>query len=55
MVKLDTINTVLKRFLTAPRQPGYLNNPEYSHLLERNKEIYMSSAWLEINFYILYG
>ena len=45
MVDLDTINTVLKRFLTAPRQPAYLSNPEYSHLLERNKEIYMSSAW----------
>lgn len=45
MVDLDTINTVLKRFLTAPRQPAYINNPEYAHLLERNKEIYMSSAW----------
>ena len=45
MVDLDTINTVLKRFLTAPRQPLYLNNPKYKHLLERNKEIYMSSAW----------
>lgn len=45
MVDLDTINTVLKRFLTAPRQPAYLNNPNYAHLLERNKEIYMSSVW----------
>lgn len=45
MVDLDTINTVLKRFLTAPRQPNYLNNPKYAHLLERNKELYMSSAW----------
>lgn len=45
MIDLDTVNTVLRRFLTAPRQPGYLQNPEYSHLLERNKEIYMSSAW----------
>ena len=45
MVDLETINTVLKRFLTAPRQPGYLSNPKYAHLLERNKEIYMSSAW----------
>lgn len=52
MVDLDTINTVLRRFLTAPRQPNYLNNPEYKHLKERNKEFYMSSAWLEINFYI---
>ena len=47
MVDLDTINTVLRRFLTAPRQPNYLNNPKYSNLLERNKEIYMSSAWMK--------
>lgn len=47
MVDLDTINTVLRRFLTAPRQPHYLNNPKYAHLLERNKEIYMSSAWMK--------
>lgn len=45
MVNLNTINTVLRRFLTAPRQPNYLNNPKYAHLLERNKEFYMSSAW----------
>lgn len=45
MVDLDTINTVLRRFLTAPRQPNYLNNPKYAHMLERNKEFYMSSAW----------
>lgn len=47
MVDLDTINTVLRRFLTAPRQPNYLNNPQYAHLLERNKELYMSSAWMK--------
>jgi len=47
MVDLDTINTVLRRFLTAPRQPNYLNNPKYAHLLERNKELYMSSAWYQ--------
>lgn len=45
MVDLDTINTVLRKFLTAPRQPKYLNNPRYKHLKERNKEFYMSSAW----------
>ena len=45
MVDLDTINTVLRRFLTAPRTPGYLNKQEFSHLAERNKEIYMSSCW----------
>lgn len=47
MVDLNIINTVLKRFITAPRQPNYLNNPKYSHLIERNKEIYMSSAWMK--------
>lgn len=45
MVSLNVINTVLKRFLTAPRQPGYLNNIKYADKQERNKEIYMSSAW----------
>lgn len=51
MVDLDIIITVLKRFLTAPRQPGYLNNPKYSHLQERNKEIYMSSAWYKSHWF----
>lgn len=45
MVDKETIDTVLKRFLTAPRQPAYLNNPKYKHLVEKNKEIYMSSVW----------
>lgn len=45
MIDLDIVNTVLRRFLSAPRTPGYLSKPEYQHLLERNKEIYMSSAW----------
>lgn len=46
MVSKSVIDTVLRRFLTAPRQPGYLTKkPEYSHLQERNKEIYASSAW----------
>ena len=47
LVDLNVINTVLRKFLTAPRQPKYLNNPKYSHLIERNKEIYMSSAWFQ--------
>ena len=45
IVDLDVINTVLRKFLTAPRTPAYLNKSEYSHLAERNKEIYMSSCW----------
>jgi len=45
LVDLDIINKVLRKFLTAPRQPKYLEKPEYSHLQERNKEMYLSSAW----------
>lgn len=47
LVELNIINTVLRKFLTASRQPGYLNNPKYRHLQEDNKEIYMSSAWFQ--------
>ena len=47
MVKKDTIETVLRRFLTAPRMPGYLSNKKYAHLKERNKEIYLSSAYFK--------
>lgn len=47
MVDLDIINKVLRKFNTAPRQPRYLNKPEYAHLAERNKELYLSSAWFK--------
>lgn len=50
MVDLNIINTVLRRFLTAPRQPGYLNKPEYSHLQERNIEMYASSAYYQAHW-----
>ena len=48
MVDKDTIDTVLKRFLSSPRQPNYLNLSEHKgnpELLESNIEIYMSSCW----------
>ena len=47
MVDKEIVDTVLKKFLSDPRHPGYLNRPEYKHLQERNKEIYMSSCWLK--------
>lgn len=47
MVDETILNTVLRKFLTSPRQPKYLNKPEYKHLQERNKEIYMSSAYFK--------
>ncbi|TVY09960.1 terminase large subunit domain-containing protein [Paenibacillus cremeus] len=50
MIDLEIINKVLRKFLTAPRQPKYLNKPEYAHLQERNKEIYLSSSWYKIHW-----
>lgn len=48
MVDKDTIDTVLKKFLTSSRQPAYLNLPSYKdkdEYMESNIEIYMSSCW----------
>ena len=42
------IDTILKKFLTAPRQPGFLSLPEYKNkpeYEERNCEMYMTSAY----------
>lgn len=47
MIDETILNTVLRKFLTSPRQPKYLSKPEYAHLNERNKEIYMSSCWFK--------
>lgn len=47
LVSEDIVNTVLRRFLSNPRQPGYLSNPKYKDLKERNKEIYLSSAYFK--------
>lgn len=45
MIKKDVVDAVLKKFLADPRHPPYLDNPKYAHLKERNKEIYLSSAY----------
>ena len=45
MVEQKIVDTVLKPMNSSPRQPGYLSKPEYAHLQEMNKEMYMSSAW----------
>lgn len=50
MVDKSIIDTVIKRFLSAPRQPGYLTLPEYAgkqEYLESNMEIYLSSCWFK--------
>lgn len=45
LISKSTIDTVLKPFLNVYRTPPYIQNPKYEHLLEENKEIYISSAW----------
>lgn len=45
MVDKAIVDGVIRKFLTAPRQPKYLEKPEYKHMQERNKELYLSSAW----------
>lgn len=49
MIDKDTIDTVLTKFLTASRQPGYLRKQEYSYLkdAERNRQVYLSSAFFQ--------
>lgn len=45
MISQKIVDTVFRPMNASPRQPGYLDNPEYAHLQEMNKEMYMSSAW----------
>ena len=48
MVDKNTIDTVLVKFLTVRREPGYLNNPKYKDSArEPNKQVYASSCWYE--------
>lgn len=50
MVDRETIGTVLRKFLTDARHPGYIDNPKYHNLIERNKEIYLTSAYYKDNW-----
>ena len=45
LVDKKIMDTVIRKFLGDPRHPAYIDKPEYRNLQERNKEIYMSSAW----------
>lgn len=48
MVKKDIIDTILKKFLSNPRRPKYMDKPEYKNdksLKEPLKTLYLSSAY----------
>ena len=51
MVDKNTIDTILRKFLTAPRHPGYLDKEKYAdYPIERTKEVYASSCWYEAHW-----
>lgn len=45
LVKKDIYDKVLRPFLNIQRKPPYAYKPEYSHMIEENKELFISSAW----------
>ena len=48
MVCKSVVDTILKKFLTSPRHPGFLDKPQYAdYPIERTKAIYGSSCWYE--------
>lgn len=51
MVNKTTIDTILRKFLSNPRIPDFLNLPEYKsrkrEFLEENKTFYLSSAYFK--------
>lgn len=51
MVDKNTIDTVLRKFLTSPRHPGFMDKPEYAdYPIERTKELYASSCWYQAHW-----
>lgn len=53
MIDPSVYKNVLRRFLAASRQPGFLDKPEYKNkqeYLERNQEIFLSSCWYKFNW-----
>lgn len=45
LVPKHIIDDIFVPMLNAPRAPGYLSKPEYSHLAEVGQKLFLSSAW----------
>lgn len=53
MIDPKIYKNVLRRFLASSRQPGFLEKPEFKNkqeYLERNKEIFLTSAYYKFNW-----
>ena len=47
LIPQKIIDTIFVPMLSSPRQPGYLDKPEYKHLQEMNQQFYLSSAYYQ--------
>lgn len=47
MINPTVRKDVLQKMNTVKRQPGFVSKPEYKHMVERNEEIYMTSAYFK--------
>ena len=48
LVKRNIIDSVLKKFLTAPRHAGFMDFEEYKdYPMEANQEVYLTSGWYQ--------
>lgn len=51
LIDKNTIDTVLRKFLTSRRHPKYLDKPQYKdYPQEKTKELYASSCWYEAHW-----
>ena len=51
MIDFKVYQSVLRRFLAPSRQPQFMNKAEYrEYPLERNKEIFLTSAWYRFHW-----
>lgn len=49
LIPNNIVSSILRPMNAVPRQPGYLRKPEYSHLVEMPKELFLSSAWYSMS------
>lgn len=48
LVKKSIIDSVLRKFLTAPRHAGFMDLPEFvDYEMEPNQEVYLTSGWYQ--------
>lgn len=49
LIPPNVVSSILRPMNATPRQPGYMKKPEYSHLAEMPKEVYLTSAWYSMS------